>query len=134
MIVWGGFYDLACLTVISRGGVSCCLGAFALYCLGRNTGRDAAILKSVEQLSQLRDLAVLLDTACEVPPLVVSVTGRVGSETPINCQNSSLRCVILEETAEQHFFLKHNDAGWIPDSALMLPISKEARFPSQCTA
>lgn len=120
----GGFCDIVCLTMISRGGVSCCLGAFALYCLGHRRGREAAILRSVKRVSQLRDLALLLDTACEVLPLVVSVVGRVGSETPIKCQNSSLRCVILEETAEQHF-LKHSDAGWIPDSALMLPISKE---------
>ncbi|URE17037.1 E3 Ubiquitin ligase [Musa troglodytarum] len=69
--------------------------------------------------------AVLLDTACKVLPLVVTVTGRVGSETPINCEQSGLRGVIVEETAEQHF-LKHNDAGsWIQDSALMLSMSKE---------
>ncbi|XP_074559238.1 E3 ubiquitin-protein ligase SP1-like, partial [Curcuma longa] len=70
-------------------------------------------------------LAILLDTACKVVPLVVTVTGRVGAETPINCEQSGLRGVIVEETAEQHF-LKHNDAGsWIQDSAMMLSLSKE---------
>jgi len=124
VITWG-FCDIVCLTMVLWGGVGFCLGGAALYCLGRNSGRDATILKSVKRVSQLRDLALLLETACKVLPLVVSVAGRVGSETPINCQHSSLRGVILEETAEQHF-LKHNDAGsWIQDSALMLSISKE---------
>jgi Leucine-rich repeat (LRR) protein len=76
------------------------------------------------QLSENKLEALLLDTASEVLPLVVPVVGRVGSKTPINFQNSSLKCVILEEMAEQHF-LKHNDVGWIPNSALMLPIIKE---------
>ncbi|XP_042517275.1 E3 ubiquitin-protein ligase SP1 [Macadamia integrifolia] len=107
------------------GGLSCCLSAAALYLLGRNSGRDAEGLRSVTRLSQLKDLAQLLDTACKVLPLVVTVSGRVGSETPINCEYSGLRGVIVEETAEQHF-LKHNDAGsWIQDSALMLSMSKE---------
>ncbi|KAK9281011.1 hypothetical protein L1049_003903 [Liquidambar formosana] len=107
------------------GGVSCCLSAAALYLLGRSSGRDAEILKSVTRVNQLKDLAQLLDTACKVLPLVVTISGRVGSETPINCEHSGLRGVIVEETAEQHF-LKHNDAGsWIQDSALMLSMSKE---------
>ncbi|XP_057964837.1 E3 ubiquitin-protein ligase SP1 [Malania oleifera] len=107
------------------GGLSCCLSAAALYLLGRSSGRDAEILKSVIRVNQLKDLAQLLDTACKVLPLVVTISGRVGSETPIDCEHSGLRGVIVEETAEQHF-LKHNDAGsWIQDSALMLSMSKE---------
>ncbi|CAN6452777.1 unnamed protein product [Victoria cruziana] len=111
--------------MIPWGGVSCCLSAAALYLLGRNNGRDAEVLKSVTRVNQLKDLALLLDTACKVLPLVVTISGRVGSDTPIKCEHSGLRAVILEETAEQHF-LKHNDAGsWIQDSALMLSMSKE---------
>lgn len=73
----------------------------------------------------MKDLGNLLDTARKVLPLVVAISGRVGSDTPINCEQSGLRGVIVEETAEQHF-LKHNDAGsWIQDSALMLSMSKE---------
>ncbi|KAL7172302.1 hypothetical protein ACSBR2_031905 [Camellia fascicularis] len=107
------------------GGLTCCLGAAALYLLGRSSGRDAQILKSVTRVNQLKDLAQLLDTASKVLPLVVTITGRVGSNTPINCEHSGLRGVIVEETAEQHF-LKHNDAGsWIQDSALMLSMCKE---------
>ncbi|CAO2839692.1 unnamed protein product [Amaranthus hypochondriacus] len=107
------------------GGISCCLSAAALYLLGRSSGRDAHSLKSVGRVDQLKDLAVLLDAASKVIPFVVCVSGRVGSETPIKCEYSGLRGVIVEETAEQHF-LKHNDAGsWIQDSALMLCMSKE---------
>lgn len=101
------------------------MSAAALYLLGRSSGRDAEALKSVIRVNQLKDLAQLLDTACKVLPLVVTISGRVGSETPINCEYSGLRGVIVEETAEQHF-LKHNDAGsWIQDSALMLSMCKE---------
>ncbi|CAA6663561.1 unnamed protein product [Spirodela intermedia] len=107
------------------GGVGCCLSAAALYLLGRSSGRDAEALRSVVKVNQLKDLAQLLDTACKVLPLVVTISGRVGSETAIKCERSGLRGVIVEETAEQHF-LKHNDAGsWIQDSALMLSMSKE---------
>ncbi|KAJ8453239.1 hypothetical protein Cgig2_008123 [Carnegiea gigantea] len=107
------------------GGLSCCLSAAALYLLGRSSGRDVDALKSVARVNQLKDLAQLLDTACKVIPLVVSVSGQVGSETPIKCEYSVLRGVIVEKTAEQHF-LKHNDAGsWVQDSALMLSSRKE---------
>ncbi|WCJ21485.1 E3 Ubiquitin ligase family protein [Euphorbia peplus] len=107
------------------GGISCCMSAAALYLLGRTSGRDAEILKSVTRVNQLKELAKLLDIDSRVIPFVVAISGRVGSETPINCEYSGLRGVIVEETAEQHF-LKHNDAGsWIQDSALMLSMSKE---------
>ncbi|KAK9161377.1 hypothetical protein Syun_007718 [Stephania yunnanensis] len=111
--------------MVPWGGLSCCLSAAALYFLGRSCGKDADVLRSVSRVSQLKDLAQLLDGACKVLPLVVTVSGRVGSDTPINCQYSGMRGVIVEETAEQHF-LKQNDTGsWIQDSALMLSMSKE---------
>lgn len=48
--------------------------------------------------------ALLLDTACKVLPLVVTISGRVGSDTPITCEHSGLRGVIVEETVlEVHF-------------------------------
>ncbi|XP_072960195.1 E3 ubiquitin-protein ligase SP1-like [Typha angustifolia] len=111
--------------MIPWGGVGCCMSAAALYLLGRSSGRDADVLKSVTRVGQLKDLADILDTACKVLPLVVTISGRVGSDAPINCEQSGLRGVIVEETAEQHF-LKHNDAAsWIQDSALMLSMNKE---------
>ncbi|XP_024167735.1 E3 ubiquitin-protein ligase SP1 isoform X3 [Rosa chinensis] len=106
------------------GGLSCCLSAAALYLLGRSSGRDADILRTATRVSQLKELAKLLDSE-SILPLVVAISGRVSSDTPITCEFSGLRGVVVEETAEQHF-LKHNDAGsWIQDSALMLSMSKE---------
>ncbi|KAL9430872.1 hypothetical protein AB3S75_026128 [Citrus x aurantiifolia] len=111
--------------MIPWGGISCCLSGAALYLLGRSSGRDAELLKTVTRVNQLKELAHLLDSGSKVLPFIVTVSGRVGSEIPISCEYSGLRGVIVEETAEQHF-LKHNDAGsWIQDSALMLSMSKE---------
>lgn len=42
--------------------------------------------------------AAILDTASKVLPLVVAVSGRVGSDTPLICQQSGMRGVIVEET------------------------------------
>ncbi|KAE8693766.1 hypothetical protein F3Y22_tig00110794pilonHSYRG00215 [Hibiscus syriacus] len=123
-------------------GRPCCLSATALYLLGRSSGRDAELLKTVTRVNQLKELgdtlnvdmylddtiflsAQLLDLESKMIPKIVSISGIVGSETPIICLHSGLRGVIVEETAEQHF-LKHNDAGsWIQDSALMLSMCKE---------
>ncbi|GJN33286.1 hypothetical protein PR202_gb21868 [Eleusine coracana subsp. coracana] len=111
--------------MIPWGGVGCCLSAAALYLLGRSSGRDAEVLRSVARAGSMKDLAAILDSATKVLPLVVAISGRVGSDTPLICQQSGMRGVIVEETAEQHF-LKHNDAGsWIQDSAVMLSVSKE---------
>ncbi|GER24797.1 E3 Ubiquitin ligase family protein [Striga asiatica] len=110
--------------MIPVGGITCCLGAAALYLFGRSSGRDAEALKSVTRVNQLKDLPQLLDNASKMLPLVV-VSGKVGSDTPISCEHSSLQGVIMEQTSEQ-YFLKHNDAGsWIQDSALMLSKCKE---------
>ncbi|KAL1225325.1 E3 ubiquitin-protein ligase SP1 [Cardamine amara subsp. amara] len=111
--------------MIPWGGVSCCLSAAALYLLGRSSGRDAEVLKTVTRVNQLKELAQLLDLDSKILPFIVAVSGRVGSETPIKCEHSGIRGVIVEETAEQHF-LKHNETGsWVQDSALMLSMSKE---------
>lgn len=45
--------------------------------------------------------AKLLDIESNISPSVVSISGRVGSETPINCEYSGLRGVIVEETVFQ---------------------------------
>ncbi|KAG0495351.1 hypothetical protein HPP92_000041 [Vanilla planifolia] len=105
-------------------GLGCCTSAVALYLLGRSCRRDVDILRSVCRVDRIKDLAAILDAVRKVSPLV-TVSGRVCSDTPIQCELSGLRGVIVEETAEQHF-LKHNDAGsWVQDSALMLSMSKE---------
>ncbi|KAJ4835891.1 hypothetical protein Tsubulata_006149 [Turnera subulata] len=90
------------------------------------------VLKSVPRVKQLKELGERLDVVRK--PLVVAISGRVGSETPINCQYSGLRGVIVEETAAQHFLVKrkaeHNEKhnhekAWVQDSTLMLSTSKE---------
>jgi hypothetical protein len=47
-------------------------------------------------LGILHFLAQLLDE--EILPLVVAISGRVDSETPISCKSSGVRGVIVEET------------------------------------
>lgn len=44
--------------------------------------------------------AQLLDA--DILPLVVAISGRVGSETPVNCEFSGLRGVIVEETVHEY--------------------------------
>ncbi|KAK1326402.1 hypothetical protein QJS10_CPA01g02523 [Acorus calamus] len=90
-------------------------GAAVLYLIGKDSERKAETLKSANRV-KLNDLRLLLDTACEEQPLIVTVSGRVGSETPIYAECSGLRSVIVRETAQQ-LFLKKNDAGkWVKDS------------------
>ena len=45
--------------------------------------------------------AQLLDAAHKVLPLVVTVSGRVGSDEPIKCEHSGLRGVIVEKTVRR---------------------------------
>jgi len=47
--------------------------------------------------------AAILDTASKVLPLVVAVSGRVGSDTPLICQQSGMRGVIVEETVTMEY-------------------------------
>jgi hypothetical protein len=51
----------------------------------------------------LSSTAAILDTASKVLPLVVAVSGRVGSDTPLICQQSGMRGVIVEETVTTDF-------------------------------
>ncbi|ESQ28983.1 hypothetical protein EUTSA_v10024073mg [Eutrema salsugineum] len=125
--------------MIPWGGVTCCLSAAALYLLGRSSGRDAEVLKTVTRIALYLAAQLLELDSSKLLPFIVAVSGRVGSETPIKCEHSGIRGVIVEETfgfavfhqlhghfqAEQHF-LKHNETGsWVQDSALMLSMSKE---------
>ncbi|KAL5209311.1 hypothetical protein ABZP36_004934 [Zizania latifolia] len=90
-----------------------------------STAEDTPLKATDFGLSVFYKPAVILDTATKVLPLVVAISGRVGSDTPLICQQSGMGGVIVEETVEQHF-LKHNDAGsWIQDSVVMLSVSKE---------
>jgi E3 ubiquitin-protein ligase MUL1 len=56
-------------------------------------------------MSTLPRTAAILDTASKVLPLVVAISGRVGSDTPLICQQSGMRGVIVEETVTTDFIL-----------------------------
>ncbi|CAI7755869.1 unnamed protein product [Closterium sp. NIES-54] len=101
-------------------GVLACASGLAFHWLSSRSGKEATSLKAVPRVPRLRELGRMLQGTKGYSPLVVAVTGKVGSDQPITCENSSLRGVIVEQTAEQ-FFLKHNDAGaWVQDSAFLI--------------
>jgi hypothetical protein len=52
----------------------------------------------------------LLDIESKVLPLVVAISGRVGAESPISCEFSGLRGVIVEETVmlNNHYLKGYN--------------------------
>ncbi|OMO77785.1 E3 Ubiquitin ligase [Corchorus capsularis] len=112
------------------GGVICCLGAAAISLLGSSCLRDAEFLKTVTRVYSLNDLAQMLDLKSRERsrrPLIVAISARVGSETPISCRYSKtdLRAVIVEETAEQKFLKQDYKGSWIRHSEWKLPTREE---------
>ncbi|KAG8370700.1 hypothetical protein BUALT_Bualt13G0010600 [Buddleja alternifolia] len=106
------------LNTISVKGIVCCLGAASCHLISVGCDSFAEALKSVTRVKNLKDLAPLLNAGKKVLPLVVAVSGRVGSDTPIKCEYSGLQGEILENRDEHHF-LKHNDQGkWVENSTL----------------
>lgn len=107
-------------------GLSTCFGGAALYLLSRSTGRDAATLGSVRRVSRLRELASILAQGDGEEPVVVGVHGRVGSNSPLTGPRSNMRCVVLEETAEQYFMRQSDSGAWVQESLVTLQSSREA--------
>jgi len=60
-------------------------------------------LNDIYDMSTPSWIAAILDTASKVLPLVVAISGRVGSDTPLICQQSGMRGVIVEETVTTEF-------------------------------
>ncbi|XP_058742174.1 E3 ubiquitin-protein ligase SP1-like [Vicia villosa] len=115
------------------GGISC-LTALALSMKAIELERDAEFLKSAPRVKQLRDLRQLLDA--EKSPLVVAVSGRVVSKTPIECQMSRLSGVIVEErleelnlhkkvATEQEMKSNDDDDSWTLRTKMISSIPKE---------
>ncbi|AES61875.2 E3 ubiquitin-protein ligase SP1 [Medicago truncatula] len=110
------------------GGVVFCSAAAVLYTCSKYNHRNAEILKSVTQVNKLMDIEQLLDG--ERSHLVVAISGCVVSETPIKCELTGLRGVVVEETVVQHYLrecdankliMKCNDNGsWLQNSPLTL--------------
>ncbi|XP_076919519.1 E3 ubiquitin-protein ligase SP1-like [Bidens hawaiensis] len=88
------------------GGISCCLGAAALYLLGRNNEKAVEALESITRVERLRDLAN------KVLPSVVAISGKVGSDTPINCKYRDLQGVIVQEEVKQLILEKNEERSW----------------------
>ncbi|PIM99320.1 putative E3 ubiquitin ligase [Handroanthus impetiginosus] len=113
------------MEIISVGGVTCCLGAAALYFIGREWEREAEVLNSVTRVKKLKDLAELLSFASKAWPLLVTASGKVGSDAPIKCKYSGLRGVIVEERTEHHFLKCIAKGSWIQDSEFVSSTCKE---------
>ncbi|KAI3460854.1 hypothetical protein Pfo_017517 [Paulownia fortunei] len=98
--------------MISVEGLACCVTAAILYVVGIICDREAEGLTPVTRVNKLKGFGKVL-------PLVVAVSGWVGSDTPIKCEYSGLWGVIVKKT-EMHHFLKRNDKGkWGKDETSM---------------
>ncbi|GAU30719.1 hypothetical protein TSUD_39430 [Trifolium subterraneum] len=82
-------------------------GGSVLHIIARNHEREARILKSVTRVNRLNDLAQLLDA--ERLPLVVTISGKVASENPINCEITGLKSVIVEERVNKLYLKKKEE-------------------------
>ncbi|KAF5196629.1 E3 ubiquitin-protein ligase sp1 [Thalictrum thalictroides] len=74
------------------GGLFCCATAAGFYLLACSYKSEKEYLQFITKIEQLKDLFL---------PLLVAVSGRVGSDTPIKCKHSNSKCVILNERVEQ---------------------------------
>ncbi|XP_058742187.1 E3 ubiquitin-protein ligase SP1-like isoform X2 [Vicia villosa] len=120
--------------ILFIGGIACCAAAPVFSIIGRAEERNAEILKSVTRVRHLKDLAQLLDA--ERSPLVVTVSGNVVSETPIECQMTRLSGVIVVESVEKLILqkddaterkmkCKDDDDSWTLSSKIISSIPKE---------
>ncbi|CAD5315835.1 unnamed protein product [Arabidopsis thaliana] len=108
--------------MIHLAGFTCCLGGVALYLLSRSSGRD---IKSITRVYHLKDLEQLVEVESKVVPLIIAVSGSVGSETPIKCEHSDVLGVFLKRTAEQEVLRRNWRFSWVRNSTLMQPMTKE---------
>ncbi|KAG7585262.1 E3 Ubiquitin ligase GIDE-type [Arabidopsis thaliana x Arabidopsis arenosa] len=108
--------------MIHLAGFTCCLGGIALYLLSRNTG---GVVKSITRVHHLKDLEQLVEVESKVFPLIIAVSGNVGSETPIKCEHSDILGVFLKKTAEQQVLRRNWRFSWVRKSTLMQPMTKE---------
>ncbi|PIA39323.1 hypothetical protein AQUCO_02600047v1 [Aquilegia coerulea] len=73
------------------GGLFCCITAAGFYLLACSYKSEKEYLQFITKIDQLKDLSL------KALPLLVAVSGRVGSDTPIKCKRSDSKCVILKE-------------------------------------
>ncbi|KEH43292.1 E3 ubiquitin ligase-like protein [Medicago truncatula] len=97
------------------GGVSYCLAAAAVNFFNRDNVRHVETLESIPRFNELKELEQLLDV--ERLPLLVAISGNVVSETPIKCEITGLRGVIVEEREERHYLQRDISIGQCKDAA-----------------
>ncbi|KAL5701625.1 RING-type E3 ubiquitin transferase [Ranunculus cassubicifolius] len=107
--------------MIPWGGIFSCLGGAAFYASGKFCESEANALSSTTRIHQLKDLPQMFDSRSNDSPLVVTVFGRVGSDTPIVYEHSGLQGVISWETAEQNFMVKKSESGEWENESIWMP-------------
>ena len=105
------------------GGVAACAAGAALGLAAQRSGREASLLRSATRLQRLADLSA---TAL---PALVAVCGRAGASEPLRSAHAPDVAAVLLESAAEHHFLKHTDAGdWVRDTALVSHALRETPF------
>ncbi|WOH01656.1 hypothetical protein DCAR_0521041 [Daucus carota subsp. sativus] len=84
-----------------RWGIGCLVGAALSYLLGEESRINAESLGRVIRVVQIKDSSLLFDTASIVLPLIVTVSGIVGSNKGLKLESSKVKAVILHETTSK---------------------------------
>ncbi|CAL4914491.1 unnamed protein product [Urochloa decumbens] len=88
------------------GGLACCCAGAGCYLLGRSYDKSANELRSAREFCRISDLSMTLSAASSGFIPLVSLSGRVGSDTPIIGEQSGLEAVIVENDVTQTFLKK----------------------------
>ncbi|CAN6295034.1 unnamed protein product [Urochloa humidicola] len=83
------------------GGLACCCAGAGCYLLGRSYAESANELRSARQFCRISDLSMTLRAASAGYIPLVSLSGRVGSDTPIIGEQSGVEAVIVENDVTQ---------------------------------
>ncbi|CAH8252309.1 unnamed protein product [Arabidopsis lyrata] len=97
--------------------------AAVIYLGGYEIKRKAEYLKSATRVKDLRGLSELLEN--KTKPLVVAISGRVGSSRPLKCEHSGIWGVFMEEKAKLVFGTRSLHGGLMRHSAEFLLKHKE---------
>uniref|UniRef100_A0A0D9VU80 RING-type E3 ubiquitin transferase n=1 Tax=Leersia perrieri TaxID=77586 RepID=A0A0D9VU80_9ORYZ len=97
----GGGGGIGCLL----SGIACCVAGAAFYFAGRRSLRAAAKLRLARRFTRISDLSAALDSEGDLP--LVTISGQVGSETPILSPQNGCQAVITEQNVTQHYKTKH---------------------------
>ncbi|CAN6289393.1 unnamed protein product [Urochloa humidicola] len=91
------------------GGLACCCAGAGCYLLGRSYTESANELRSARKFCRISDLSMTLSAAASGYIPLVTLSGRVGSDTPIIGEQSGLEAVIVENDVTQIFLKKQKN-------------------------